>query len=212
MYSRRIKNYVRDKFFHIAHQRKNMKRVENKWNMIAANLPKTTGSLLDIGCSEGFFTRNSARLGWFAWGIDTLDYAIYYAIKSAEKESLKTAFFSLGEMNLEVAKNLPKYDVIILASVFQEICSTYGMETGYSIFDYILKACKSMLFFESNATNQKYGCDEPIFDKNNDLSSVEKWVNMLVERTFGWKVAYIGKTAYSSKEPFRFMFKIMKLI
>jgi hypothetical protein len=128
----------------------------------------------------------------------------------ARKENIKNVFFAKGEMNLDVARRLPEFDVIIMASTFQEICSVFGLKEGYQIFDQILKACKKMLLFETSTTNRKYGAKIPIFEKENNLESIEKWVKSIVERSPGWNVSYCGKIPYSAKEPYRYMFIIKK--
>ena len=207
---KKLKKFIKKNIMRVSHQRKDMNRTKEKWEMIKKNLPKQPGSLLDIGSNEGFFTRNAASLGWCSFGIERLDTAVNFAAKMAKKEKLKNVFFAEGEMNLAVARRLPEFDVIIMASTFQEICSFFGLEEGYQIFDSILKACKKILFFETSTTNRKYGADMPIFEKENDLESIEKWVISLVERSPGWHVSYGGKIAYSTKEPYRFMFIIKK--
>ena len=67
-----------------------------------------------------------------------------------------------------------------------------------------------MLLFETSTTNRKYGAKIPIFEKENDLASIEKWVRSLVDRSPGWDASYCGKVSYSAKEPYRYMFVIKK--
>ncbi|MEJ2628517.1 MAG: class I SAM-dependent methyltransferase, partial [bacterium] len=136
---RKLKKFVKNRILKLSHQRKDMDRTRKKWELIKKYLPEEPGSLLDIGSSEGYFTRNAGSLGWCSFGIERLGSAVNYSNKMAKKEKNKNVFFAQGEMNLTVAKNLPDFDVIIMASTFQEICSAYGLEEGYQIFDNILR-------------------------------------------------------------------------
>ena len=196
------------RFLKISHQRKNLNRVEAKWELINTNLPNSPGSLFDIGCNEGLFSVNASQQGWFVWGIDFHNNAISYAVKNAEREGVENAFFSSGKITPENVKQLPEFDVIFLLSIFQEICSQYGLKKGYEIFDDLLKICRKALFFEPSSINRKYGQGNKVFEVDNDLESIKKWANFLVSRSQGWKARYIGKTEYTSNEPYRFMFLI----
>jgi SAM-dependent methyltransferase len=209
-FGKMINNLLRGKSLWVSHQRKNPARANDKWRLINDHLPKEPGSLLDIGCNEGLFTKNAALKGWCAWGIDILDRAVNYAKKSADKEGIQNVFFSYGTLAPDVAQCLPKFDVIILASTFQEICSTFGLEKGYDILYNLLKASNKKLFFEPSSLNAKYGPDALIFEHDNDLESVDKWLKKLVSRLPEWEVRYIGKTHCSAKEPYRFMFLFEK--
>jgi len=201
---------IKKEIFGYSHQRKSLERTNTKWEIINSYLPDKPGSLFDIGCNEGFFTRNASKKGWCAWGIDINKRAIKYATDSVNNKELAGVYFSKGGISPEVAKKLPKYDVIILVSIFQEICSLFGLEKGYELMDSLLAACNNRIFFEPSSINSKYGKNVKIFDSDNDLASVEKWVNWIVSRNQGWKFSYIGKTPYTIKEDYRFMFLIEK--
>ena len=207
---RKLRKFIKYRILGFSHQRKDMDRTKKKWELIRGNLPEHPGSLLDIGSSEGYFTRKAASIGWCSFGIERLGSAVNYSNKMAKKENIRNVFFAQGEMNLNVAKNLPNFDVIIMASTFQEICTAFGLEEGYTIFDNILRACRKVLIFETSTTNRKYGAKIPIFEIENEVESIERWVKMLVGRSPGWTVLYGGKIAYSTKEPYRFMFIIKK--
>lgn len=203
-----IRSLIMKKIVKVSHQRKNPARALAKWELISAHLPPEPGSLLDIGCNEGLFTRNAARMGWCAWGIDILDHVVNYATRMARKEGLSRVFFSTGTLTPENTKCLPKFDVIIMVSTFQEVCAEFGLEKGCEIFYNLLKSCGQRFLFEPSSVNSKYGPGVQIFATDNDPESIKKWVKGLVSRSPGWKVRYVGKTKYTAKEPYRFMFLI----
>ena len=200
---------IRKRFFKISHQRKNSGRADAKWELILSCLPEKPGSLLDIGCNEGMFTINAAKIGWCAWGFDLHSIAVDFAARTVRKKGISGAFFSFGALTPEIAKKLPNFDVIIIVSTFQEICARYGMERGYEIFQCLLKAC-NILFFEPSSVNSKFGRDVQIFSVNNELKSIEKWVKSLIAGSQSWSVRYIGRTVYTKKEPYRYMFLFEK--
>ena len=201
---------IRKRFFKISHQRKNPGRADAKWELILSHLPEKPGSLLDIGCNEGMFTINAAKIGWCAWGFDLHNNAVDFAARTVRKKRISGAFISFGALTPEIAKKLPKFDVIIIVSTFQEICTAYGMEKGYEVFQCLLNSCNGMLFFEPSSVNSKFGHDVKIFDINNDIKSIEKWVKSLVAGSQSWSVRYVGRTVYTKKEPYRYMFLFEK--
>lgn len=193
-----------------SHQRKHLERAYSKWELIKSHLPEEAGSLLDLGCNEGLFTREAARKGWCAWGIDILEQTIEYASRAARKEGLTNVFFTVGSLTPENAECLPKFDVIILASVFHEIYAAFGRKNAHEMFRSILNACNKKLFLECSSLNIKYGEGNRIFEKDNDLACIEKWVRKLVPKSSGWKVKFIGQTEYTYKEPYRYMFLFVR--
>lgn len=203
-----IKLRIGKNFFNYSHQRQRPERAQAKWALIDELLPKEPGSLLDIGCNEGLFTINAARLGWNAWGIDYQEKTIKYATQDAQKHELENAFFSVGLLNLENSRKLPKFDVIIIVATFQEVWSRYGPEAGREIFRNLLNACNQRLIFEPASINCKYG--SKVFGKDNDLASIEAWINDLTRQVPGWQASYVGKTENTENEPYRFMFLIEK--
>ena len=192
----------------LSHQRRDMQRTVEKWKLIEPELRDRAGSLLDIGCNEGYFYQQAALGGWCTWGLDVLPNAVNYAATESARSGVENAFFSQGLMTPLVAKHLPHFDVILLLSTFQEIFSVYGRTAAYELFADLLRACRRKLIFEPASTNGNYQAPPPVFDRDNDCSAIEAWVWELASTVPGWKVRYVGATAYTQLEPHRFLFVI----
>ena len=201
--------HYRQRIRKMSHQRQDEGRTRKKWQLIEQRLPASVGSLLDIGCNEGYFTRRAAEAGWFAWGIDTDQNAIDYAARTANEEVVECAHFSRGALTPSGAEALPEFDVILLLSSFHEIMSAYGKDRAYRIFDRLLAKCQ-VLIFEPASANSRYNQSDDVFGRDNDRDSIQQWVQSLADRSGGCTVAYIGATDYTNEEPQRFMFSISR--
>lgn len=204
-------HFYRRRLRRLSHQRLDMERTLAKWPLIEKELTGPPGSLLDIGCNEGFFTRKAAEKGWCAWGIDRLANPVEYAANRAREQGLPTVFFAHGLMTPEAACGLPTFDVILLVSTFHEIFNACGEARAYQLFDDLLKACRRKLIFEPASTNDRYSREKPVLARDNDRDAVETWVRALVSRSPGWRTRYVGETRYTNAEPHRFMFVIERM-
>ena len=210
-FPKRIKKAISKRVFRTGHQAKDRERTLAKWELIRSNLPEKPGSLLDIGCAEGFFVHGASNLGWVAWGVEGKRLpTVKHSLRKPVRGKSGDVFFSVGVIDGENVKHLPKFDVILLLSTFHKMCKVFGLERAYSIFDGLLKACNKALFFETAGRNSRYGDNVRIFEKEYDVDSIQSWVEGLVARTPGWKVRYIGKTHYVGRDRHRLMFLIEK--
>jgi 2-polyprenyl-3-methyl-5-hydroxy-6-metoxy-1,4-benzoquinol methylase len=78
----------------------------------------TGGSLLEIGCSKGYFIQAAAEKGWQATGVDISDSAVEYC-KSVNLEAYKIDIADLPSLN-------KKFDVIVLKHVFEHLSDPVG--------------------------------------------------------------------------------------
>ena len=94
-----VMHFYRRRFLGLSHQRQDAERTRQKWRLIEGELDTPPGSLLDIGCNEGYFALKAAEKGWCAWGIDRLGHTVAYADKKARDRHLSTAYFARGLMS-----------------------------------------------------------------------------------------------------------------
>ncbi len=203
-----VMHFYRRRFLGLSHQRQDAERTRQKWRLIEGELDTPPGSLLDIGCNEGYFALKAAEKGWCAWGIDRLGHTVAYADKKARDGRLSTAYFARGLMSPATARTLPKFDVILLLSAFHEIYQSFDEEDAYRLFDDLLKACGRKLIFEPASINNRYSRERAVLAKDNDRDAIEAWVRDLASRSPGWHVRYVGETSYTADEPYRYMFVI----
>lgn len=200
--------FYRRRLLRQSHQRLDLARTSDKWTLIERELPDVPGSLLDIGCNEGHFTRKAAENGWCAWGIDDLAHPVEFATEQARAQGLSNALFAQGQLTPEVARRLPSFDVILMVSTFHEIFQVFGPDLAYRMFDDLLAACRQKMIFEPASTNDRYSGSHALFIKENDRTAIESWVCSIASRSPGWRVRFVGKTQYTNAEPYRFMFAI----
>ena len=200
--------FYRAKIIGMSHQRSDLGRAQEKWRLIESELPQTPGSLLDIGCNEGYFTMQAAEKGWCGWGIERIEKAVRYARREAAERKLDTALFFNAPLTPEAASRMPQFDVILFMSSFHDFHQAYGGKRAYEMFDNLLRACRQKMILEPASTAKRFSKTEPVFGLDNDRQSIEEWVRTLVARSPGWTVRYVGETAYSEVEPFRYMFSI----
>lgn len=190
-----------------SHQRKFLGRAEQKWRLIESELGPP-GSLLDIGCNEGYFTLQAAEKGWCAWGVERLDGTVAYARRAAEARGLDTALFFNGALTPEAVRCMPRFDVILFLSSYHDFHHAYGGQRAFALFDDLLRVCRRKMLFEPASTSRRFSKSEPVFDRDNDRDAIEAWVRALVARSSGWRARYVGATPYSDIEPYRFMFAV----
>ena len=197
-----IANFHINKIFKASHQHNFQDRTQLKWALIERELPSEPGSLLDIGCSEGIFTRKAADAGYCAWGIEGKAAAIDRATGASATAAGSEAFFANGLLTPRTAGNLPIYDVILLLSVLHQLFKNYGEVVATKMVADLLKSCRLRFIVEMAGTNRKYGHN--VLAIENDLESVGDLVQRLLPP--GWSKRYAGAIPYTNEEPNRFIY------
>ena len=88
-----------------------------RWELMKPFI-RTPGSLLDIGCSVGYFVFKAAEMGCLAWGVDSdLESHVLsnYAKKKANFDNVQ---FFKGVISTNDVETLPRFDYILYLSVF----------------------------------------------------------------------------------------------
>ena len=176
--------------------------------MIKHELNGPHGSLLDIGCNEGYFTRFSSEEGWFSIGVDIDKKAIQFARQKSVL--MPNVAFINQEINKSFIETLPVFDVILLLSTFQEIYVLLGKDHATKVLGGLLNRCRIKMIMEPASTNAKYGEPE-FFSVDNNRAAIEAGMQRLISQFPGWKIREIGATPYSDTEPHRYMYAIERI-
>ena len=130
------------------------RQCEDRWNVFSKHLPKTKGSILDIGCNLGYFSFKSGDLGHFANGIeaDHFNITCCNAIKSVQKAD--NTLFMKQLINPSFVSTMPTYDTIINLSVFHHWVKAYGENQAKDMMRTLASKCSCMIF-ETGQPNEK---------------------------------------------------------
>lgn len=106
------------------------------------------GSLLDIGCSVGFFVFKAVEQGMIAWGIDGDLESHLISLYARKKSGLLNAQFQLGLITPDNVESLPTFNTIIFLSVFHHWCRAHGLETSRNALETLISRSNRSFFFE----------------------------------------------------------------
>lgn len=99
------------------------------WVTIAANL-RATGAktLLDLGCTEGYFVQQAAKCGYLAVGVDADVLRLSLAQASATLNRVQGAGFIYVQLTPEFIDTLPTYYAVLFLSVLHHIMYERGVD------------------------------------------------------------------------------------
>ena len=101
-------------------------------------------SVLDLGCNNGYFTREAMKHGAKrAVGVDESN-AILGARELAEEEGVKAEFWQLDLDSVEFRRHCPRFDVVFLLSVLTHV------KDKEEFLNWLDGIVKFILVFESN--------------------------------------------------------------
>lgn len=114
-------------------------------------------SYLDIGSQLGYFVFNLVELNKniIAHGIEMNTIACAYSNSILFLNDLKNISFSNTKITPEVAKRIPKYDVISFLDVFHHIVFFDGYEVVDKIMHQLYKKCNLYFIFETGQYDEK---------------------------------------------------------
>ena len=147
--------------------------MQERWSAIHAELPETPVSVLDAGCNAGFYVIESAKLGHFAAGLDSPEFAIVLTIV---KNALGLPNVLPIPMTLDPdnVRSLPTFDVVIVLQVFHHLCAAYGADEASGILRQLWGKSRRKLIFETEPSAR---AEEPFRSAMPDMGNdSEAWV------------------------------------
>ena len=134
-------------------------------------------SYLDIGSQLGYFVFSLAELNknMIAHGMEMNTIACAYSNCILFLNDLKNISFSNTKINPEIAKRIPKYDVISFLDVFHHTIYFDGYEVADKIMRELYRRCNLYFIFETGQYNEKghYWSEKLNFMGKNPT----KWIN-----------------------------------
>jgi SAM-dependent methyltransferase len=191
------------------YQQKLVVGMEERWQKIRDRLDSHDGSLLDLGCNAGVFTRRAADLGVVALGCDIDPKAIAMAVRAhAGVQRLSFMQFELTPSTIEY---LPTVDVVLCLSVHHYWVRIHGEDQAWGMLGGLLRKTNRKLFFEPASRLSKYKPAQPAFITR-DRASIERY-NVERLRTVvpaGATITCLGDAPALKREGFRMMFLVNK--
>lgn len=172
--------------------------IEGRWKMIETLLPSSPHWFLDIGTNNGDTQKRLASKGHYALGLEV-------DRKATSPVMPRNTAVMVTRVVPETFLRMPRFDCVIMLSVFHRIWALQDPETAKAI----LKAAASkapMMIFEGCSRHARYTNNgkspAPEFDDLN-LEQSLKWHQSLLEEIIpGAKVTYIGSAeTIHTKDP-----------
>jgi hypothetical protein len=162
----------------------------DRYEAIFKNLPNTPTTLIDYGCSRGFFVLQAAKDGLFSIGIDHDRFEILYARSVSEIYGVNKALFMHDEITEDLISTLPKFEMTICTSIFHHWVRIYGKESAFRMMQGIADNTTKYLVFETGQNNEIDTRFYPYLEFMGD--SYEDWIeSFLLELGFS-KIKKIG--------------------
>ncbi len=123
---------------------------ETRWQSVvqAANRLQTR-NLLDVGCSEGYFTRRAAtELGLISLGVDSNRTRLRLGTGLADLEDQYGYGFLAQKLTPESIRQLPCFDLVLCFSVVHHIIAAQGPEAGVRFLASLRQITGSGLLFD----------------------------------------------------------------
>jgi len=106
------------------------------------------GSLLDIGCSEGYYSFRLADVADSIVAIDNVAKLILDCEKNRMQQGLKNIrFMTYGIVDF-LNEELNNFDTILYMSVHHHIISQYGLDVASAVLRLISTRCDGSMFFD----------------------------------------------------------------
>lgn len=159
----------------IAKNKENTQRVLNRWKAIESALPENGAmSVLDLGCSVGYYSINMAQKGHFVTAVEARRFDSKLTNLAKEYLGLNNLALSNLFITPENVNTLPEGDCTFLLAVFHHWCEHYGSEKALAMLDTVYKKSHKVLFFETGQPSSRYR--EFLPDMGD---SVENWLHEL---------------------------------
>lgn len=129
---------------------------EVRWNAIAPVLAATgSRSLVDLGCSEGYYVIRSAKAGLpFNIGVDFDQRRMFTCTSQFVLQDLNHAGFLMSPVDENLLEALPKFDAVIFLSVIHHMMYQEGVDYARRILQAVAAKTGKVCFFECGQSDE----------------------------------------------------------
>lgn len=128
-----------------------------RWDAIAAAIRTyEAGSLLDIGCAEGWFLRRaSAEFGCFGLGIDGGDRRVMLGEIARLHDGVERVAVMKGRLAPEDIRRLPRCDIVLCLSVVHHVLREGGLPAAEAFVQALASRAGKAVVFEMGTSDEK---------------------------------------------------------
>lgn len=133
-----------------------VRECEVRWDAIAPVLAATgSRSLVDLGCSEGYYVLRAARAGLpFSVGVDFDQRRMFTCTNQLVLHDLQHAGFLMAPVDETLLEGLPKFDAVIFLSVIHHMMYQQGVEYAQRILRRVAEKTGRVCFFEMGQSDE----------------------------------------------------------
>ena len=181
---------------------------EARWKIIQQVLRENDcNSLVDLGCSEGYYVLQASQLGLgFCLGVDFDLRRIFTCQSQVVLNDVPRAAFLVSEVTPELLESLPEIDSVIFLSVLHHIMYQKGPDHCRELLQRLSKRVKKVMLFEMGQSDEhleSWAKDMP--DMGDDP---HKWIAEFLQSAGFGEVRKIGTTPSYLKEIERALFAV----
>ncbi len=167
---------------------------------MASQIKPSASNALDIGCNDGYITRQAAQQGLFTLGIDRKQTLVNQANQKANNLN---CHFLQQDLTPEAIKQLPQFDVTFLLAVYYHWGNAYGWSEAEDML--VELAERSEQLFVETPNSLEFIKSERLDTKKEPREALEEYFSEVVPNR---SVECIGETAYRDGERTELIFEI----
>lgn len=127
----------------------------DRWSVISKVLSEHPGTVLDLGCAEGYFVSRAAReYGCFTLGVDADIRRLTIAQELNVINKNQGAGFMYAHITPEFLNKLPQFDVVIFLAVLHHAMYEHSIDYARELLKCIHAKTGKSLIFEMGQSNE----------------------------------------------------------
>jgi O-antigen chain-terminating methyltransferase len=181
---------------------------EARWEKIHAVFQKhDCKSVIDLGCSEGYYVLQSARSGMkFCVGVDFDLRRMWTSTNQVILHDIPNAAFLMSEITPELAASIPAFDGVIFLSVLHHIMYQLGEDHCRDLMTKLARKVGKVMVFEMGQSDEHM---ESWAKKMPDMGSdPHAWIADFLHACGFSQIEKIGETASYMRETNRALFEV----
>jgi hypothetical protein len=181
---------------------------EERWHVIQKVLrEERCASVVDLGCSEGYYVLNAARSGvGFCLGVDFDLRRMMTCYSQLVLNDIGNAAFLMSEVTPELVDHLPEIDGVIFLSVLHHIMYQKGEEHCRDLLVRLRKKTKKVMVFEMGQSDEHletWAAKMPAMG-----ADPHAWIAAFLRSAGYSQVEKIGEAQSYKRETNRALFKV----